>query len=107
MLVNYIREAQIDRGVPPAQAYQITMYILAGFLVVGFFCNLAVRPVAERRFELDAAAARPKAQTGPAAAPEVPANQWLAVAVAWLLVTAPLAWGVYNTMALAGRLFTA
>jgi hypothetical protein len=26
------------------------MYILAGFLVVGFLCNLAVRPVAERYF---------------------------------------------------------
>jgi hypothetical protein len=23
------------------------MYILAGLLVVGFFCNLAIRPVAE------------------------------------------------------------
>jgi hypothetical protein len=26
------------------------MYILAGLLVIGFFCNLAVRPVAERYF---------------------------------------------------------
>ena len=45
VLVNYIREFQIERGVPPAQAYDVTMYILAGFLVVGFVCNLAVRPV--------------------------------------------------------------
>lgn len=112
VLVNYIREAQIDRGVPPAQAYQITMYILAGFLVVGFFCNLAVRPVAERRFEQDAAGASIKTTTGPAATPraepiDAPAGQWLAVAAAWLLVMAPLGWGVYNTMALARRLFTA
>ena len=48
MLVNYIREYQIDRGVPAAQAYNVTMYVLAGLLVLGFFCNLAVRPVEER-----------------------------------------------------------
>src|SRR5919106_5544291 len=28
VLVNYIREYQLDRGVPPAQAYNVTMYIL-------------------------------------------------------------------------------
>jgi MFS family permease len=50
VLVNYIREYQIGHGVPNAQAYNTTMYILAGLLVIGFFCNLAVRPVAERYF---------------------------------------------------------
>jgi MFS family permease len=48
VLVNYIRDYQISHGVPNAQAYNTTMYILAGLLVVGFLCNLAVRPVAER-----------------------------------------------------------
>ena len=28
-----------------ADAYNVTMYLLAGLLVIGFFCNLAVRPV--------------------------------------------------------------
>jgi MFS family permease len=50
VLVNYIREYQISRGVPIAQAYNTTMYILAALLVAGFCCNLAVRPVAERHF---------------------------------------------------------
>jgi MFS family permease len=45
VLVNYIREYQLDRGVPPAQAYNVTLYLLAGLLVIGLFCNLAVRPV--------------------------------------------------------------
>ena len=54
VLVNYIREFQIDRGVPPAQAYNVTMYVLAGLLVAGLFCNLAVRPVAERWFMSEA-----------------------------------------------------
>jgi MFS family permease len=54
VLVNYIREYQIDSGVPPAQAYNVTMYVLAGLLVLGFFCNLAIRPVADRWYMTDA-----------------------------------------------------
>ena len=38
-------EAQIERGVPKAEAYTVTMYIMASLLVVGFFCNLAVTAV--------------------------------------------------------------
>jgi MFS family permease len=53
VLVNYIREYQLGRGVPAAQAYNVTMYVLAGLLVIGFFCNLAVRPVAERYYMSD------------------------------------------------------
>jgi MFS family permease len=53
VLVNYIREYQIERGVPAAQAYNVTMYLMAGLLVVGFFANLAVRPVPDRYFMSD------------------------------------------------------
>jgi MFS family permease len=60
VLVNYIREYQIDRGVPNAQACNVTMYILAGMLVIGFLCNLLVKPVDERYYmrqdEIDPAA---------------------------------------------------
>ncbi|HET9465456.1 MAG TPA: OFA family MFS transporter [Gemmatimonadales bacterium] len=48
VLVNYIREYQIARGVPNAQAYNVTMYVLAGLLVIGLICNLLVRPVDKR-----------------------------------------------------------
>jgi MFS family permease len=51
VLVNYIRQFQIDRGIPKYQAYNITMYIMAGLLVVAFFANLSVRPVAEKHAE--------------------------------------------------------
>src|SRR4051812_49862634 len=50
VLVNYIREYQIKRGIPAAQAYNVTMYLMAGLLVIGFFCNLAVHPVDERYY---------------------------------------------------------
>jgi len=45
VLVTYLREYQLSRGVPLAQAYNGTMYILAAMLLVGFFANLAVHPV--------------------------------------------------------------
>jgi MFS family permease len=48
MLISYIREYQINSGVPKAQAYSVTMYIMCGLLLVGFLCNLAMRPVSER-----------------------------------------------------------
>jgi hypothetical protein len=46
--VNYIRQYQIDSGVAKADAYTITMYIMAGLLFIGFLCNLAVRAVDSR-----------------------------------------------------------
>lgn len=48
VIVNYMREAQIDAGVPPAQAYSLTMYVLAGLLAVGLAANLLIQPVAAR-----------------------------------------------------------
>jgi hypothetical protein len=45
VLVNYLRQYQVNAGLPPAQAYDVTMYIMAGVLVIGFFCNLAVKPI--------------------------------------------------------------
>ncbi len=53
VLVNYIRQYQIDSGVPKAQAYNTTMYIMAGLLVVGFICNAFIGPV-HRRFHMAA-----------------------------------------------------
>ncbi|GGD04790.1 L-lactate MFS transporter [Aureimonas glaciei] len=48
VLVNYIRQYQIDSGVAKADAYTVTMYIMAGLLAVGFVLNLMMRPVNER-----------------------------------------------------------
>jgi MFS family permease len=45
VLVNYIRQYQIDSGVPKAQAYSVTMYIMCGLLLIGFICNFAMREV--------------------------------------------------------------
>lgn len=49
VLINYLRAYQIESlQMPPAEAYSVTMYIMAGLLLVGFVCNLLVSPVDER-----------------------------------------------------------
>lgn len=50
VLMNYIREYQLERGVPRQEAYNTTMYVLTGLLLLGFLCNLMVRPVAARHY---------------------------------------------------------
>ncbi len=48
-LINYLRAYQIETmGLPPAQAYSFTMYIMAGLLLIGFVCNWLVKPVDEK-----------------------------------------------------------
>ena len=50
VLVNYIRQYQLDRGVAKADAYSVTMYIMAGLLVIGLACNAAMTPLAEKHY---------------------------------------------------------
>jgi MFS family permease len=61
VIVNYLREYNITHGVPKAQAYNNTMYIMAGLLVVGFICNLLVKAV-DARYHMK--------ETEPAGAPQ-------------------------------------
>ncbi len=56
-LVDYIRQYQIGHGVDKADAYSVTMYIMAGLLLIGALCNLAVKPVASNYHEASAAPA--------------------------------------------------
>lgn len=61
VLVNYIRQMQLDRGIPAEQAYTVTMYIMAGLLVVGLFANRLVKPVAAH-FMMQEATADPSSK---------------------------------------------
>ncbi|MBS7705101.1 OFA family MFS transporter [Chelatococcus asaccharovorans] len=110
VVVNYIREAQISAGVPRAQVYDRTMYILAGMLVAGFIANLLVRPVAAKWFMKDAEVAALQAKSTSAAA------QYGSYGIgkgglsgpallAWAVVGLPLAWGVWITLTKSLALF--
>ena len=47
-IVTYMREYQLRHGVPKAEVYAITMYVMASLLVGGLICNLCVKPVDPR-----------------------------------------------------------
>jgi MFS family permease len=114
VLVNYIRQVQIDNGVPRAQVYDFTMYILAGLLFVGLVCNLMIRPVnpknymtpeeleAERRLAHDKAAQN---ATDTLVVTKDESSGTLALVLAWGVVLIPLAWGVMITLSKAVVLF--
>jgi MFS family permease len=112
-LIGAFRQYQLDHGIPKAQVYSTTMYVLAGLLGVGLLCNLLIRPVAEKNFMTPADAAKFDAaqqaahvtDSGTAAAgSREPSPAWL-LAAAWLAVGIPIAWGVWITLQKAGVLF--
>ncbi len=108
VLVNYIREFQIGRGVAASDAYTFTMYVLVGLLAVGFVCNLAVTPVSPALFTLSTQSApreSPAAAVSSARGPVVASGHWAAGAAAWSLASVPLAWGVFRTLTLASQMF--
>ncbi|MRX09075.1 MFS transporter [Pseudoduganella sp. FT25W] len=113
LLISGVREYQIDHGVAKAQAYDITMYVLAGLLLLGLVCNLLVRPLADRHFMTDAELAAEKklaherdaaASTGAVVASNGVTSP-AAVAFGWLAVGIPLAIGIAITVQKASALF--
>jgi len=107
VLVTYIREYQLDHGVPRAQVYSITMYILAGLLALGLLCNWLVRPVDPKyHMKTEELGASPAATVTASAAAEVAvAVNPATVVLAWLAVWIPIAWGVWVTLEKAVLLF--
>jgi MFS family permease len=114
VLVNYVREYQLEHGVRRAEAYSVTMYVLAGLLAIGFVCNLMIRPVAKQHYmtraqlaELDAAdSVSSLSQAGVAAVTSGAATPAWFVVVAWVAVAIPIAFGVWVTVQKAAAIFT-
>ena len=113
VLVNYIREYQLDHGVARADVYNITMYILAGLLIVGFICNWLVRPVSEELHMTKEELAEEKKVADDthqhfgsdvAALAKQASHSWL-VTLAWAAVWIPLGWGIWQTLQKALILF--
>ncbi|MBN8968485.1 MAG: OFA family MFS transporter [Rhizobiales bacterium] len=110
VVVNYIREAQIAAGVPRAQVYDFTMYILVGMLVLGLICNMLVKPLAPHWFmkpeEVAALQAKGAVVTTTGGSYGIGKGGLDAkAAMFWLLVGVPLAWGVWLTVLSAIRIF--
>jgi MFS family permease len=111
VVVNYIREFQLERGVPPHQAYNITMYVLAAMLLGGLACNLLIRPVHARhhmtpeRLAAERSRAHEPSQAAAAAPGYAPAGRPAILFLAWTAIAIPLAWGVWITVSNSLALF--
>jgi MFS family permease len=109
-LIAALRQFQLDHGVDKAHVYDGTLYIMAGVLVVGLVCNLLIRPVHDRHLMTDADLARERqAQhagraTGDAAT-AARGGFGAGVALAWLAVGLPFAWGLWIALQKAAALF--
>lgn len=113
VIVNYLRDYQLDHGVPASQAYNVIMYVLAALLLLGFVCNLLVKPVAEKHYMTDAEleAERQlaheksvKSNSDKVESQQAQSHPFLAV-VAWTLVAIPISYGIFSTLQKAWILF--
>ncbi|MFL6624629.1 MAG: OFA family MFS transporter [Sulfurifustaceae bacterium] len=114
VIVNYLREYQLNHGVPRDALYDTTLYILCALLAVGFICNFLVKPVAEKHYmtekELEAERklahdAAKAAQVSARAASNGGKSSPAVLIAAWLAVGIPLVWGVWITLEKAWVLF--
>ena len=112
VIVNYMHDQRVAQGVPFDQIYAPIYYVLAGLLVVGFIANLLVRPVDHKwhmtQAELDAEHARLHEAKEPVKSGSYGIGKGGIDAKAvpfWLLVSIPLAWGVWQTVQKALVLF--
>lgn len=110
VLVNYLREYQLKAGIAPARVYDVTMYILAGMLGLGFICNLLVKPVANKYFMTDAELEEERRRSHELSAAQTTSNpndfkegnlesqhcSYGMLFASWLAVGIPLAWGFWT-----------
>ena len=72
-VINYISTAKKEAGVPKNLAYNDSLYICVGMLVVGLICNLLVRPVNPKHHYAGDDAAGLAHKPTPSTAPTAPA----------------------------------
>ena len=112
VVVNYIREAQINAGIPRAQVYDFTMYILCGMLVIGLIANALVKPLDDKWFmkpeEVAALQAKAKAADSTVSHGTFGIGRGgldAQAAIAWAVVGLPILWGVWITLQKTAALF--
>ena len=110
MLVFYLREYQLSKGVAPADAYNLSMFILAGLLVIGLVCNALVGSVDKKFFmskqelEKERALMKPKERKTNKTSNNA-AFQSTRIFISWVAVTIPLSVGIFFTLEKATKIF--
>jgi MFS family permease len=112
VVVNYIREFQLQAGVPRDHLYDTTMYILCAMLVAGLICNYLIKPVDPKWYmsagelaKLQAAGAKREAGQQYGSFGIGRGGLDAKAAMFWAFVGVPLAWGVYKTLESVVKIF--
>ena len=112
MVVNYLHDVRLEAGVGHAALYSPIFRVLAAMLVVGLVANLLVRPVAARFHMSDEELAREKALAHERSLEEIDGTSASGattpralLALAWLAVGLPLAYGIGLTLQKSAMLF--
>ena len=110
-LIARLREVQLASGMAKNLVYDRTLYIMAGLLVVGFVCNLLIRPVDPKYYMSEEQLARERSlqhETRAATSAATAAGGGAGgayVAAAWLAVGIPFLIGLYIALEKAAALF--
>ena len=112
VVVNYIREFQLAAGVPRDQLYNTTMYILCAMLIAGLICNYLIKPVDPKWHMSEAESPNCRRRVRRARLRGRHGSFGIGfggldakAALFWAFVGIPLAWGVWNTLQSAAKIF--
>jgi MFS family permease len=111
VVVNYIREAQLQAGVPRDQLYNTTMYILCAMLIAGLICNYLIKPVDPKWYMSADEVAKVQASSAKDAATQSGSfgigrgGLDAQAALFWAVAGIPLAWGIWTTLQGAIKIF--
>jgi hypothetical protein len=110
VVVNYIREYELNHGVPRDHLYDYTMYVLCGMLIIGLICNFLIKPVDPKWYMSQEDVAKLQAASAAGAAPSGSfgigkGGLDLPSIIFWAFVGIPLAWGVWKTLQSTASLF--
>ena len=102
-IMSYVREYQLQAGVPQAEAYNSSFIMLALLLVLGFILNYFVKPLDSKHFMSDAELAKEKEVAAKKDADNKligqigdsnPVLQKMILPIAWIVVGVPLIFGI-------------
>jgi MFS family permease len=112
VIVNYMHDTRISAQVDRAHLYDPIFYVLTAMLLAGLICNLLVRPVAAKWSMKEVEVAQLQARTAAAATGPLGPEEKIGLGgldaitlLAWAAIGIPIAWGVWQTLLNAAKIF--
>ncbi len=106
LIINGFLDARGEPGQLTASDYRPALLTMVGILAVGFVANLLIRPVASKFHEERTAQAETPERVAAAAEHDIAVGKaGPLLVIAWLIVSIPLAYGIYETVVKAADLF--